>query len=86
MQEKKKVLGIVGSPRRGGNTDLIIDQIIKGVDENGAETEKIYLHKLEINPCDGCNVCFKSKNGNCKYEDDFEEVKKKMVEYILISF
>jgi len=79
-KEKNKVLGIVGSPRRGGNTDLLVDEVLKGAKEIGAETEKIFLHKLKINPCDGCNVCFKSENGNCKYEDDFEEVKQKMEE------
>lgn len=79
-KEKNKVLGIVGSPRRGGNTDLLVDEVLKGAKEIGAETEKIFLHKLKINPCDGCNVCFKNEKGNCKYEDDFEEVKQKMEE------
>ncbi|MHA1443983.1 MAG: flavodoxin family protein [Candidatus Hodarchaeales archaeon] len=77
---KNKILGIVGSPRRGGNTDLLVDEILKGAKESGAETEKVFLYKLKINPCDGCNVCFKNKNGNCKYEDDFAVVKKKMEE------
>jgi len=79
-KEKKKVLGIVGSPRRGGNTDLLVDEILKGAKENGAETETIFLHELEINPCDGCNVCFKNKDGNCKHKDDFALVKRKMEE------
>jgi multimeric flavodoxin WrbA len=74
---KNKILGIVGSPRKGGNTDLLVDEVLKGAKEIGAETEKINLYKLKINPCDHCNVCFKNTNGNCKYEDDFEEVKKK---------
>ncbi len=77
---KNKILGIVGSPRHGGNTDLLIDEILKGAKESGAETEKIFLYKLKIKPCDGCKVCFKDNNGNCKYEDDFEEVKRKMEE------
>lgn len=77
-KEKKKILGIVGSPRRGGNTDLLVEEILRGAKESGAETEKLFLHELKINPCDGCNVCFKNKNGNCKYEDDFTVVKQKM--------
>ena len=80
MKAKNKVVGIVGSPRSGGNTDTIVDEILKGAKESGAETEKILLNKLEINPCDGCNACFKSKNGACKYEDDFSAVKRKMEE------
>ncbi|MFX1507353.1 MAG: flavodoxin family protein [Promethearchaeota archaeon] len=79
-KEKHKILGIVGSPRQGGNTDILVEEILKGAKESGAETEKILLKELKINPCDGCNVCFKSKNGNCKYEDDFPVVKKKMEE------
>lgn len=79
-KEKIKILGIVGSPRLGGNTDILVDEILRGAKESGAETEKIFLNELKINPCDGCNVCFKNKNGNCKYEDDFTVVKKKMEE------
>ena len=78
FEGKNIILGIVGSPRIGGNTELVIDEILRGAEEKGAVTEKISLNKLKINPCDGCNVCFKNKNGNCKFEDDFEEVKKKM--------
>jgi multimeric flavodoxin WrbA len=80
IKEKNKILGIVGSPRQGGNTDIIIDEILRGAQERGAQTEKVFLNDLKINPCDGCIVCFKNKNGNCKYEDDFTVVKKKMEE------
>jgi multimeric flavodoxin WrbA len=80
MVMENKVLGIVGSPRRGGNTDLLVDEILKGARVSGAETEKICLYKLKINPCDGCNVCFKNENGDCKHDDDFESVKGKMEE------
>ena len=76
----KKVLGIVGSPRRGGNTDLLVDEILKGAKEKNLETEKISLYKLTINPCDGCNVCFKNDDGNCKHKDDFSTLKEKMEE------
>jgi len=73
-----KVLGIVGSPRKGGNTDIIIDEILKGAKKNGANTEKILLSDLTINPCDGCNVCFKT--GECKHKDDFTVLKDKLNE------
>jgi multimeric flavodoxin WrbA len=77
---KNKVVGIVGSPRKKGNTDLIIDEILKGAESNNLETERIFLNDLTINPCEGCNACFKNKNGNCKFDDDFTIVKQKMEE------
>ncbi len=76
--KKNRVLGIVGSPRHGGNTDLLVDEVLKGAKECGAETEKIFLKDLIINPCDGCNSCFKSQNNICKHNDDFENVRKQM--------
>ena len=73
-----KILGIVGSPRSGGNTDIIVDEIIKGAKDTGVKTEKILLSKLKINPCDACNSCLKT--GVCKHKDDFNLVTKKMEE------
>lgn len=73
-----KILGLVGSPRKSGNTDIIIDEIIKGSRDANIETEKIYLNKLNIHPCDACNSCFKT--GKCKYDDDFSSVTKIMEE------
>ncbi|MDP8299113.1 MAG: flavodoxin family protein, partial [Candidatus Tantalella remota] len=46
-----KVLGISGSPRRGGNTDLVLDKALKGATSSGADTEKIVLEDLDISPC-----------------------------------
>ena len=54
---KKKVLGIVGSPRRGANTETIIDQVLMGSEESGALTEKIVLSEMNVNPCRACNEC-----------------------------
>ena len=44
----KKVLAVVGSPRKKGNTDLLVDEMLKGAASLGAKTEKIYLHPLKI--------------------------------------
>lgn len=53
---KIRVLGIVGSPRRGGNTELLVDEVLAGAKEAGAEVHKIILNELKIGHCQGCNA------------------------------
>lgn len=71
-----KALGISGSPRRGGNTETLLDAFLKGAGEGGAEIEKIVLRDLEFSSCKGCNACHKT--GVCVLKDDltaiFEEI------------
>ncbi len=73
-----QVLGIVGSPRIGGNTDTLVDEVLAGAAEAGASTEKIILNKLEIKPCQACNSCYKT--GQCAQKDDMTELLDKMLE------
>ena len=67
-KEPVRVLGIVGSPRRGGNTEVLVDEVLAGTEEVGALTEKTILAGLDIAPCDACNAC--SELGCCVHEDD----------------
>ncbi|MGC1122985.1 MAG: flavodoxin family protein [Candidatus Methanofastidiosia archaeon] len=71
-----KALGIVGSPRLNGNTDVLVDAVLKGAEEAGAVTEKVILHALKISPCKACNTCHKT--GRCVQEDDMLMVLEKM--------
>ncbi|HID93221.1 MAG TPA: flavodoxin family protein, partial [bacterium (Candidatus Stahlbacteria)] len=73
-----KVLGIVGSPRKGGNTDTLVREVLKGANSKGAETEKVYLGDLNIRPCDACGLC--SENGKCVVKDDFQLIFQKIKE------
>ena len=68
--EGMKVLGIAGSPRRGGNTDLMLEQAMAGAGEAGGETESIVLHGLDISPCRHCGGCLEA--GQCVIEDDMQ--------------
>ena len=70
------VLGIVGSPRRGGNTEILVDEVLTGAAEAGAAVEKIILSKLNIAPCRACDTCFKI--GDCVQQDDMRALFKKM--------
>ena len=53
----KKVLIISSSPRKGGNSDMLCDEFVKGALETGNEVEKIFLKEKAIHPCTGCSVC-----------------------------
>ncbi|WP_332450879.1 flavodoxin family protein [Methanoculleus sp.] len=63
-----KVLGISGSPRRHGNTETLLDAVLEGAREAGAEVEKVVLRSLDYASCRGCNACHKT--GACIIEDD----------------
>jgi multimeric flavodoxin WrbA len=63
-----KVLGIMGSPRIKGNTDLLLDEALKGAESQGAETEKIVADKLKITPCKEIYHCL--EDGTCPLRDD----------------
>ncbi|MDI7261839.1 MAG: flavodoxin family protein, partial [Thermodesulfobacteriota bacterium] len=52
-----KVLGIFGSPRRGGNTDILLEEALKGAEKEGAEVERLYLTDYTITPCKECHGC-----------------------------
>lgn len=73
-----KILGLSTSPRIGGNTDLLLDQVLKSATSQEAETEKICINKLNIRPCQECNGCFKT--GRCVIKDDFQIIYDKLLE------
>lgn len=73
-----KVLGIVGSPRKNGNTDTVVQKVLEGVAESGAETETIYINDLNFKGCQGCGFC--NVMPECKIKDDMTEVYKKIEE------
>ena len=69
------VLGINGSPREGGNTDILLDKALQGAEAKGAQTEKIILNSLKFSPCQECeNV---RDDGICIIEDDMQYIFKK---------
>jgi multimeric flavodoxin WrbA len=74
----KKVLVLSASPRKGGNSDLLCDQFMLGVEEAGNPTEKIFLRDKKINYCTGCGTCYNIVK-SCPQEDDMAEVLEKMI-------
>lgn len=73
-----KVLGIMGSPRKQGNTDLLLDEALKGAKSQGAEVEKLMVDKLKISPCREFYGCL--KDGQCTIKDDMQLVYVKLLE------
>ena len=67
-----RVLGIAGSPRRGGNTDLLLAEVMKGAASRGAQAKTIILNDLKIAPCQHCDACLKT--GRCKVMDDMQMI------------
>ena len=64
----KKVLGIVGSPRKKGNTHILVSRILEGAETEGATTDLVLLSKLKIRECNGCHACW--KGNSCAKRDD----------------
>ncbi len=73
-----KVMGIAGSPRRGGNTDILLEQSLEGARSGGAETETIVISDLDISPCLHCDGCL--EEGRCVINDDMQSVYTKLRE------
>ena len=67
-----RVLGISGSPRRGGNTDLLLAEVLKGAASRDAEVKTIVLGNLNVAPCQHCDACLKA--GRCRVDDDMQEI------------
>lgn len=72
-----KILGIMGSPRIGGNSDILLDEALAGAAGAGGETEKIILVKKRISGCLNCEKC--NESGICALKDDMEEIKDKFL-------
>ena len=72
----KTILGIVGSPRRGANTETLVDSVLAGATEGGATAAKVVLSELNIAPCQACNKC--QREGSCIHDDDMGELVESM--------
>ena len=73
-----KVLGIFASPRKGGNTELLLEELLKGAEKAGASVERLYLSDFTITPCKECHGC--DNTGSCVILDDMEKIYPKLLE------
>ena len=70
------ILILSGSPRKGGNTDLLVEAFVKGASQKH-NVEIVSVHDYKVNPCMGCNACFKSENNTCVQKDDMQHIYEK---------
>jgi multimeric flavodoxin WrbA len=78
--EAKKILVLLGSPRKNGNSATLAKQIAKGAKAAGAKVETVFLHGLNIAPCKSCHDCQKEKSSGCSIDDAMQEVYPKLLE------
>jgi multimeric flavodoxin WrbA len=73
-----KILGLCCSQRKGGNTEFLLNEVLQGAWQEGAEIELYSVAGKDIKPCDGCHACMKT--GVCHIQDDMQDIFKKMLE------
>jgi multimeric flavodoxin WrbA len=82
-----KILALIGSPRKGGNTDILIDEILRSAVKNGHKAEKLYLYDYDILPCLDCCRCKRSdSNYNCALRDGMQKIYLRLEESGIIIF
>ncbi len=73
-----EILVINGSPRKGGNTETLLDAMIAGAQEAGATISNVKLRDLDVSPCRACDAC--KRTGKCIQNDDMQDLLSKMEE------
>lgn len=67
-----KIIAVLGSPHKKGNTAVLLEHYLKGVSKSHkkVDLDMVFLNKLKIKTCQACNACKKGKNKKCKIKDD----------------
>ena len=71
------ILILSGSPRKNGNTELLVEAFSKGASEKH-QVEVVSVHNYKVNPCMGCNACFTSESNTCVQKDDMSVIYSKL--------
>ena len=69
-----KVLALACSPRIGGNSDILLDECLKGLTNESVSVKKVYIDKLQVEPCKACDYCKTDNVGQCIHNDDMNEL------------
>ncbi len=80
MRKRKKVLVLLGSPRRKGNSAILAEKIAEGAKSKGASVNTVFLHGLNIASCTACYACQKPKSKGCSIDDDMQPLYRAMLE------
>ncbi|MFH1738736.1 MAG: flavodoxin family protein [bacterium] len=83
----RKVVAFLGSPRKEGNTAIILQKVLEGVRKSGTETETVFLHEMDIQGCQECFVCQSILDEpGCGLLDDTLDLFPKIIEADLVIF
>jgi multimeric flavodoxin WrbA len=80
----KRILAVVGSPRKNGNTHILVSKIAEGAASAGAAVDELLLGGLFISECDGCHACWKGRQ--CSKDDDMQEIYERIIRSDVIIF
>jgi len=69
---KLRIMALFGSPRRRGNSDLLLEEVLRGIGEKEAEIQRLYLSEVDISPCRECRKC--EERGECVINDQMQEI------------
>ena len=69
---RKKIILVMGSPRKEGNSATLAKQVAAGAEVGGAEVESFYLQEMNIQPCTACNACREENSKGCVIDDDMK--------------
>jgi len=74
----KKIVIVMGSPRKNGNSATLAHRVAEGAADGGAEVQSFYLHEMDIKPCTACDVCREDTSTDCNINDDMEQLYPKL--------
>ena len=67
-----KIIAFCGSPRKNGNTETLLNEVVRGVEDTGHSVETFYLNAMAIKPCQDCGGC--NETGECIIKDDMDQI------------
>jgi multimeric flavodoxin WrbA len=79
MKDEKAIVAL-GSPRRGGNSEILAGKVVEGLESLGARSESLYLHGMNIGACTACDACQESMDRFCVIKDDMEPLYERLLD------
>ena len=73
------ILIVNGSPRKKGNSATLAQQVASGAKAAGAQVETVFLHGMDVHPCNACDVCLKTDDPACVIDDDMQTLYPKLL-------
>jgi len=82
-----KIVVLSGSPRRGGNTEMLVQAFIDGIDKQKNSVDVISVADVKVNGCTGCNACYGNDSHECVHKDGMQDIYGKLsdAEIIVIA-